>query len=98
MAESVDALVSNTSGATRAGSTPALGTTQKARYGNITGFFLLCFFELVRWFVLVLPLYDSLQKVHHSRFIQLQLRLQLRYGTVWYKAIRQTEVVYGMAI
>ena len=26
MAESVDALVSNTSGATRAGSTPALGT------------------------------------------------------------------------
>ena len=28
MAESVDALVSNTSGATRAGSTPALGTTQ----------------------------------------------------------------------
>ena len=29
MAESVDALVSNTSGATRAGSTPALGTRQK---------------------------------------------------------------------
>ena len=28
MAESVDALVSNTSGATRAGSTPALGTTK----------------------------------------------------------------------
>ena len=28
MAESVDALVSNTSGATRAGSTPAPGTTQ----------------------------------------------------------------------
>ena len=28
MAESVDALVSNTSGATRAGSTPALGTTR----------------------------------------------------------------------
>ena len=28
MAESVDALVSNTSGATRAGSTPALGTSQ----------------------------------------------------------------------
>ena len=27
MAESVDALVSNTSGATRAGSTPALGTS-----------------------------------------------------------------------
>ncbi len=27
MAESVDALVSNTSGAIRAGSTPALGTT-----------------------------------------------------------------------
>ena len=29
MAESVDALVSNTSGATRAGSTPALGTNGK---------------------------------------------------------------------
>ena len=29
MAESVDALVSNTSGATRAGSTPALGTWLK---------------------------------------------------------------------
>ena len=29
MAESVDALVSNTSGATRAGSTPALGTSLK---------------------------------------------------------------------
>ena len=29
MAESVDALVSNTSGATRAGSTPALGTASK---------------------------------------------------------------------
>ena len=29
MAESVDALVSNTSGATRAGSTPALGTGRK---------------------------------------------------------------------
>ena len=28
MAESVDALVSNTSGATRAGSTPALGTKE----------------------------------------------------------------------
>ena len=31
MAESVDALVSNTSGATRAGSTPALGTRLKSR-------------------------------------------------------------------
>ena len=29
MAESVDALVSNTSGATRAGSTPALGTCEE---------------------------------------------------------------------
>ena len=29
MAESVDALVSNTSGATHPGSTPGLGTTQK---------------------------------------------------------------------
>ena len=31
MAESVDALVSNTSGATRAGSTPALGTSSLSR-------------------------------------------------------------------
>ena len=31
MAESVDALVSNTSGATRAGSTPALGTKKRLR-------------------------------------------------------------------
>ena len=31
MAESVDALVSNTSGATRAGSTPALGTSLKSK-------------------------------------------------------------------
>ena len=31
MAESVDALVSNTSGAIRAGSTPALGTFYKKR-------------------------------------------------------------------
>ena len=34
MAESVDALVSNTSGATRAGSTPALGT-KVPRLGSI---------------------------------------------------------------
>ena len=32
MAESVDALVSNTSGAIRAGSTPALGTKIIAKY------------------------------------------------------------------
>ena len=32
MAESVDALVSNTSGAIRAGSTPALGTKITAKY------------------------------------------------------------------
>ena len=31
MAESVDALVSNTSGAIRAGSTPALGTSKSAK-------------------------------------------------------------------
>ena len=31
MAESVDALVSNTSGVTRAGSTPALGTRLKSK-------------------------------------------------------------------
>ena len=32
MAESVDALVSNTSGAIRAGSIPALGTRKRAKY------------------------------------------------------------------
>ena len=37
MAESVDALVSNTSGAIRAGSTPALGTKQtfKGQAGDL---------------------------------------------------------------
>ena len=41
MAESVDALVSNTSGATRAGSTPALGTrkTAKTLYSMLGRFF-----------------------------------------------------------
>ncbi len=34
MAESVDALVSNTSGANRAGSTPALGTNRKLIKGQ----------------------------------------------------------------
>ena len=34
MAESVDALVSNTSGATRAGSTPALGTKNPLRLSS----------------------------------------------------------------
>ncbi len=37
MAESVDALVSNTSGATRAGSTPALGTRQGWRIAETFG-------------------------------------------------------------
>ena len=35
MAESVDALVSNTSGAIRAGSTPALGTSRELRLNTI---------------------------------------------------------------
>ena len=39
MAESVDALVSNTSGATRAGSTPALGT--ELERSSLLSFFLL---------------------------------------------------------
>ena len=38
MAESVDALVSNTSGATRAGSTPALGTFKES--ANALSFFI----------------------------------------------------------
>ena len=46
MAESVDALVSNTSGAIRAGSTPALGTREKPSIENsIFGFSLLCTLE-----------------------------------------------------
>ena len=39
MAESVDALVSNTSGATRAGSTPALGTIKGERFLSFSFFF-----------------------------------------------------------
>ncbi len=44
MAESVDALVSNTSGATRAGSTPALGTKRTAgsRKSSSRSFFVSC--------------------------------------------------------
>ena len=42
MAESVDALVSNTSGAIRAGSTPAPGTTKRSNHLNIR--WLLLFF------------------------------------------------------
>ena len=38
MAESVDALVSNTSGATRAGSTPALGTEKNLLIFRLGGF------------------------------------------------------------
>ena len=39
MAESVDALVSNTSGATRAGSTPALGTLSAQQRKVVERFF-----------------------------------------------------------
>ena len=39
MAESVDALVSNTSGATRAGSTPALGTGSTLKIVDFQGAF-----------------------------------------------------------
>ena len=38
MAESVDALVSNTSGATRAGSTPALGTNKREVYASLLSY------------------------------------------------------------
>ncbi len=38
MAESVDALVSNTSGATRAGSTPALGTSRAEASSEVSAF------------------------------------------------------------
>ena len=51
MAESVDALVSNTSGATRAGSTPALGT-RKGR--QIASLFLHPSPGSNRWFGLIL--------------------------------------------
>ena len=40
MAESVDALVSNTSGVIRAGSTPALGTTNSLQIADLQGIFL----------------------------------------------------------
>ena len=43
MAESVDALVSNTSGAIRAGSTPALGTESQVKNVSL-GFFVPVFF------------------------------------------------------
>ena len=42
MAESVDALVSNTSGATRAGSTPALGTQETGEQKNLFACFFFC--------------------------------------------------------
>ena len=42
MAESVDALVSNTSGATRAGSTPALGTIQRLTITRLPSVFFVC--------------------------------------------------------
>ena len=41
MAESVDALVSNTSGATRAGSTPALGTKSALKVFTFKALFFL---------------------------------------------------------
>ena len=44
MAESVDALVSNTSGATRAGSTPALGTEEYNKRGSAVRQYLQHFF------------------------------------------------------
>ena len=53
MAESVDALVSNTSGATRAGSTPALGTLKErkcAEYQQDTAHFFIFGATLVQQF------------------------------------------------
>ena len=49
MAESVDALVSNTSGAIRAGSTPALGTESQVK--NVSLGFFLCQFFFIRIFL-----------------------------------------------
>ena len=46
MAESVDALVSNTSGAIRAGSTPAPGTRKRVKYW-IINYLTLFIFEIV---------------------------------------------------
>ena len=48
MAESVDALVSNTSGATRTGSTPGLGTSFKKQssVGQVLTEDFFCFFEV----------------------------------------------------
>ena len=53
MAESVDALVSNTSGATRAGSTPALGTFQKVCCYMATHFFFVFMLQFRRKVVLL---------------------------------------------
>ena len=49
MAESVDALVSNTSGAIRAGSTPALGTFEKSQIieFQLFGIFILRFMSAI---------------------------------------------------
>ena len=56
MAESVDALVSNTSGATRAGSTPALGTeTEKV-------------FQLSPFFFIPSGDVDKKNKGHRKKF------------------------------
>ena len=48
MAESVDALVSNTSGATHPGSTPGLGTKKRAKYLQIKYLALLLFVRCSR--------------------------------------------------
>ena len=48
MAESVDALVSNTSGATRAGSTPALGTIQRLTITRLPSVFLYAYLRRTR--------------------------------------------------
>ena len=72
MAESVDALVSNTSGATRAGSTPALGTVENANIVYIT---LLAFF-----FFQNSPLFPHRRKKYSSKSL-FSLATQYKYTT-----------------
>ena len=52
MAESVDALVSNTSGATRAGSTPALGTEKGEKLASLLFLFIFIYLKQFRQRVL----------------------------------------------
>ena len=68
MAESVDALVSNTSGATRAGSTPALGTEKEKDFSSFS-FFLFTSKQLISQQIEDLQRFRGSPKIHsHNQF------------------------------